>query len=243
MHWLHKWIPNTCLNAMKKYFYKFTRIAASGLLLGFVSTASAFTAGNLVMNRVGNGTISLTITTNPLSLCEYSTAGVVVGSTLSIPIFASGSNNQGGFTDSGSATSNGLMNLSADGQYLALSRIDAQLGTASVTGTTSLASNRNIALINSADAVSVVARLTDAFTTKTARSAVTESGTNHTKKVPIDGARYVTSASGPTTSNQLASGNILRYKKNSCFFHKFYCDRSRKMQFFSRAAWLLLSFF
>jgi hypothetical protein len=233
MHWLHKWISNTSLNDMKKNFYKFIRIAASGLLLGFVSTASAFTAGNLVLNRVGNGKISLSSAANPLSLSEFTTAGVVVGSTVSIPIFASGSNNQGGFTDSGTATSNGLMPPSADGQFLTFSRIDAQLGTASVTGTTSLVANRNIALIYSTDAVKLVAWLTDAFTSKTARSAVTESGTRYTKKVPTDGARYVASASDPTTSNQLASGNLCTIKKIHDFFIIFIALGAEKCNFFS----------
>ena len=176
---------------------------------------AAFTEGNLVVSRIGDGAATLTSAANPISLAEFTTTGTAQTAVniVSLPSFSTGGNNQGGFTDSGTATSNGMLNRSPNGQFLSLVGIDAQVGTASVTGTSAATANRNVANIPNSGVVSVEARLTDAFTTNNARSAVTTNGDDYwiagTGTSPTDGVRYVNAATGtPTTSTQIAAGNL-----------------------------------
>jgi len=174
---------------------------------------ATFTAGDLVVDRVGNGSTTLSSTASAISLVEYSTAGGSAVNTVALPSFSTGGNNQGGFTDSGIATSNGFLNLSSDGQYLSLIGIDAQLGTASVTGTTAAIANRIVANVNATGTVTIEAKLTDAFTTNNARAAVSTNGDDiwvaGTGTSPTDGIRYVNASTGtPTTSTQIAAGNL-----------------------------------
>ena len=89
----------------------FAVIAIAALVAA--ADGSAFTAGNLVISEVGDGTAILANTGNPLSLVEYTTAGSLV-QTIGIP-----STGSTGLEPSGSASSEGALCLSADGHCLA----------------------------------------------------------------------------------------------------------------------------
>src|SRR5262245_44239827 len=86
---------------------------------------AAFTPGNLVIYRVGDGGTSLVNTGNPVFLDEYTTSGTLVQS-IALPIVASVSDRR--FIASGSATSEGLLTRSTDGLYLLLTGYDAATG-------------------------------------------------------------------------------------------------------------------
>lgn len=142
---------------------------------------SAFTAGNLVVLRVGDGVTTLSSAASQGALVELTTAGANPSggaNVIALPSFASGGNNQGGITFSGTANSTAGLNLSSDGQYLTVIGYDAQVGTASVSGTTAGSANRSVALIGSTGDVNIVARLNAALSTDTARAVVTTDGTN-----------------------------------------------------------------
>lgn len=83
-------------------------------------------AGNLVVERIGDGTATLGSAAAPVAVLELTPAGSTVQTLTSE--FA-GSNLQ---TDSGSATSNGYLGLL--GQYLAVPGYNSAVGTASVAG-------------------------------------------------------------------------------------------------------------
>lgn len=192
-------------------------VAAAVALLPIASYAGPFTADNLVVSRIGNGSASLNNAAHPISLVELTSAGAnpAGGSNIiALPSFSSGGNNQGGFTDSGSATSNGTLNLSVDGQYLATLGIDAQLGTGSVTGTSAATANRNVGRIDATGTISVRARLTDAFSGDNARAVCTDTGavfyaTGNASSGPNAGVRYIDATSSvATTSTQIVSGNL-----------------------------------
>src|SRR5262249_32087651 len=102
------------------------------MLLPGSAKAAAFTAGNVVVYRVGDGTTSLINTGNPVFLDEYTPAGMLVQSTAT-PTPASGSTNQ--LIASGTASSEGLLTRPADGQFLLLTGYARNLG-----GTGSLSS-------------------------------------------------------------------------------------------------------
>jgi hypothetical protein len=86
---------------------------------------AAFTPGNLVVERIGDGTTTLSSAAAAVSIVEYSTAGGSAQQTISLP--TSGSNQ---VTDSGTATSNGYLN--SYGAYLAVPGYNSAAGTAIV---------------------------------------------------------------------------------------------------------------
>ncbi|HTN75814.1 MAG TPA: hypothetical protein VL096_11230, partial [Pirellulaceae bacterium] len=91
---------------------------------------AAFTPGNLVLYRVGDGTISTVGSSTAIFLDEYSPAGVLVQS-LAMPTAANGANKP--LTASnGPTVQEGLMSLSADGRTLIVPGYATTPGTADV---------------------------------------------------------------------------------------------------------------
>jgi hypothetical protein len=105
-----------------------TKIAIA-LLSAATAQASNFTPGNIVVVRVGDGAATLTNASTAVFLDEYTPAGTFVQS-VPMPTTPSGGNSS--FANSGTATSEGALTLSADGRYFLLGGYDAPLGTAAV---------------------------------------------------------------------------------------------------------------
>jgi len=95
---------------------------------------AAFTPGDLVIYRVGTGSGSLSSAATAVFLDEYRPDGTFVQS-IALPTADNGANQT--LTASGTATSEGLLTLSADGHYLMFTGYDAAPGTASIAGTSS----------------------------------------------------------------------------------------------------------
>src|SRR4051812_48316445 len=76
-----------------------------------------FTSGNILVLRVGNGSATVASTANPVFLDEYPPTGTLV-QVIALPVV-------GGIGDTlyratfGSGNAEGLINLSANGQYVA----------------------------------------------------------------------------------------------------------------------------
>src|SRR5262249_7279011 len=95
-------------------------------------TPAAFTPGDIVVERIGDATTAPSSAATPVYLDEYTTAGVFVQS-IALPTTVAGAQRR--LEASGTATSEGLVSRSADGQYLLLAGYDAATGTAAVAGT------------------------------------------------------------------------------------------------------------
>src|ERR1700759_1868910 len=94
---------------------------------------AAFTAGDIVIYRVGDGTGSLVSSGNAVFLDEYTPTGTLVQS-IEMPTTASGNQHQ--LIAGGTATSEGFLTLSADGHYLLLTGYGRDLGgSGSLSGT------------------------------------------------------------------------------------------------------------
>jgi predicted extracellular nuclease len=132
------------------------------------ASAAAFTPGNLVVYRIGDGSAALTSAAQPVFLDEYTPTGTLVQS-IAMPTAASGVS--GALTANGTSTSEGYMTRSADGNCLILPGYDAAPGTAAVSGTTAAANNRIIARVDWTGNVDTTTRLTGAFSTANIRSA------------------------------------------------------------------------
>ena len=107
--------------------------ALTTLAIGPATWAAPFTAGDIAVERIGSTTSgALGSAAAPVFVDEYTPSGTLVQS-IALPTTASGS--QLRLTDSGSAASDGYLNLSADGKYLTLPGYSAAVGTASVAST------------------------------------------------------------------------------------------------------------
>src|SRR5438132_13759733 len=124
---------------MKRFIFIAALLIAAGPVLG-----AAFTPGNLVIYRVGDGAGSLVNTGNAVFLDEYTPAGVLVQS---IALPTSGTN---ALIASGTATSEGLLNLSPDGQFLAVTGYNTATGGATNLSTsTGTTINRIVDIVDS----------------------------------------------------------------------------------------------
>ncbi len=171
--------------------------------LGAPVCASSFTAGNLVVLRVGDGSAALTSAATPVFLDEYTTGGTLVQS-IPLPTTASGANQP--LVNSGTATSEGFLNLSSNGQYLVHAGYAAAVGTAAIAGTTSAATPCVVARIDLNGNIDTSTALTDAYSAGNPRSVTTDDGSQFWlggTGSSGNGVRYATY--GATTSTQLST--------------------------------------
>jgi hypothetical protein len=123
------------------------------------SFGAALTPGNVAIYRVGTGSGSLINTGNAVFIDEYTPAGVLVQS-IAMPTTASGSNKP--LIASGTATSEGLLTRSSDGQYLMLTGYGSTLPAAgSLAGTASATVNRVVGRVDGAGAIDTSTALSD----------------------------------------------------------------------------------
>ncbi len=161
---------------------------------------AAFTPGDLVIYRIGTGSASLTSAANAVFLDEYTPSGTLVQS-VALPTTASGSNHR--LVASGTATSEGLLTRSTNGQYLVLTGYDAAVGTASVAGTASTTVARVVGLVGVGGGIDTSTALTDFSNANNPRSAISSDGTSIWVGGAAGGVRYTTD--GSTTSTQLST--------------------------------------
>ncbi len=214
----------------KKSFWSSTT-----LVLALASLASAaYTPGNLVVSRVGDGGAALSNASSQVTLLEYNTTPATpVVSTLSLNSGLVGNR----LTMSGSATSEGALTLSDDGLYLTLTGYDSAAGVAAIAGTTSLAVNRVAGRVDANQVADLSTKYANNYSANNIRSAVTQNGSNiwttgaggtgglvysdfgganqaqlntlNTRVVNIfNGNLYVSSASGANVGINIVSGGL-----------------------------------
>lgn len=150
--------------------------AAIGLLntsTALAQTPRAFTAGNYVVARVGDGTAALNSAATATFLLEYTAAGMLV-QTITLPVVNASPNLA--LTETGSSGTDAGLTRSADGRYLVLPGYNATPGTAALAGTTSAANNRLIGLIAADGTINTTTRITDAFSGGNIRGAASANG-------------------------------------------------------------------
>ncbi|HKR64916.1 MAG TPA: lamin tail domain-containing protein, partial [Thermoanaerobaculia bacterium] len=181
------------------------------LLLAVTVHGAAFTPGNIVVYRVGNGAAALSNASTAVFLDEYTPAGALVQS-IPLPTADSGANQI--LTAAGTATSEGLLTRSTDGQYLMLAGYDAAPGLASVaatstTGVTPAGSPiaRVIGRVSAAGTIDTSTSLTD-FSTTNPRGAASLDGANFWATGGASGVRYGTIGSASTTQLSTTPTNL-----------------------------------
>lgn len=177
---------------MKKLF----TLLFAGACLG--ASAQNFTAGNLVVFRSGDGVAALSNASAAIFLDEYTPAGVLVQS-VAMPTTASGSNNI--ITTSGTATSEGLITKSTNGQYLIITGYNTAPGLASVAGTATTTVTRVVATIDATKNVNSSTSFADAFSAGNIRGAASTNGTEFWVTGSVSGIRYTTLGTNSTAGS------------------------------------------
>jgi hypothetical protein len=148
-------------------------LAAASLISG-ASASAAFVAGNLVVDRLGDGTQTLANTGNTQIIDQYTPTGTLVNST-SIPDSGASS-----LITSGTATSEGELSRSADGSALVLVGYNTNRPAASsVSGTSTSGGSAVLRAVGSLDSLGnfTLQATTTSFSANNIRTA-TANGSN-----------------------------------------------------------------
>jgi hypothetical protein len=158
---------------------------------------SGFTAGDVVVYRLGDGSTALSGNGAPVFLDEYSPTGTLVQS-VPLPTTASGSNKP--LVGSGSANSEGMLTLSANDSDLVATGYDAAVGASNLSSSAAASVPRTVAVVNGSDTVNTSTALTDFADGNNPRSAVSDNGTNLWLGGAAGGVRFATVGSSTSTS-------------------------------------------
>lgn len=205
------------------------RLVLSTLALAaFAAAQSPITPGNLIVSRVGDGSVALGGAAAPRFLDEYTPAGVFV-QTIALPTTVSGANQI--LTGSGSATSEGFISQSSDARYLFAVGYAAAPGTAAVTGTAAATNPRVVARIALDGTVDTSTALGDCYSNGNIRSVCSTDGTSiwvagNSSAANGPGVRYTTF--GATTSTQLSTSPI-NMRVANVFADQVYCSTASGM--------------
>ncbi|MDX2281208.1 MAG: choice-of-anchor I family protein, partial [Saprospiraceae bacterium] len=152
-----------------------------------------FTSGNLVVLQVGDGSAALTNAGTAFFMKEFTPAGVA-GTSVTIP--SSGASQM---VLSGTATSEGLLSRSADGQFLVFGGYAAPAGTAGIASTTAAAANRAVGTVNASGTFTRAATSSTFFSGNNMRSAASDGSNNYWAHGANDGTNYFGTASAAAT--------------------------------------------
>jgi MYXO-CTERM domain-containing protein len=188
--------------------------------LGFplAAQAAGFTPGNIVVERVGSGGAALSSASQAVFLNEYTPTGTLVQS-IALPTTASGA--QQPLTESGTATTDGMLNLSPNGQFLTVSGYDTGTGTASVASSNATTINRVVGLVNAAGTVDTTTHGAF-FSGNNFRGAVTTDGTSFyvagTGTAPDKGVELLPyGGSTPTSINSTIAADAVNIYGNTLY--------------------------
>jgi hypothetical protein len=190
--------------------------ASATVAVSGTGTGAQFTPGNLVIYRVGDGIAPLSSAATAVFLDEYTTTGALAQS-IPLPTVISGSNKR--ITASGTATSEGLITRSIDGQFLLVSGYDAAVGTASITGSAGTTINRVVGRIDNSINIDATTGLTDFASASNPRSVISTNGTDLWVTGGTGGVRHATL--GATTSTQLST-TVTNLRQTNIFDNQLY---------------------
>jgi hypothetical protein len=150
-----------------------TMLMICGLGIAPGSAGADYTAGSVIVVRVGDGSAAPTNASTPVFLDNYAPDGTLLG-TLPLPIEPSG--DQFPLTVSGTATSEGALQRSANGRYVVMAGYGAPPGVASIASTSSATVNRVVGRISSTGEINTTTAMAVAFSGNNVRGATTDDG-------------------------------------------------------------------
>ncbi len=190
-----------------KHMHALSGAALSALLVSAAAGQSApFTAGNLVVSQISDGTVvPISNAAQAVFLKEITTSGSIV-QTIPLPTVASVTGNRA-LTNSGTATSEGALTRSVDGRYLTLAGYNADVGTPAIASSTV---SRVVGRIDALGNVDTTTEITDAYSGNNIRSACSIDGTGFWTggTGTTAGVRYIALGGGPSTQLTTSVTNI-----------------------------------
>lgn len=179
-------------------------LAGSAMGQSFVGNLAVSQLGRLSSGQAQGSALSNAATTTSIRDYSASVASALLNQTYYFNDSSSGTR----LTISGTATSSGYLRNSANNRYLTLAGYDAAQGTAGVTATASVTTNRVVGRLDLSTGAIEYTRISDAFSGDNIRSAVTDDGSQYwiggTGTNP--GVRSLThNTSTPQTSTQLST--------------------------------------
>jgi hypothetical protein len=167
------------------------------------ASAAAFTAGDLLVVRVGDGSTALSTNAAAVSLLEYTRSGTLVQT---ITVTSSGTS---ALTMVGTTTTEGLLTASNNGQYFLLAGYGKNAGGSNPSADASTTTSRVIGQVALGGTVNTTTALTDAYSAVSIRGASSDNGTRFWTSgatASSGGLRYVSSL-GATSSTLLGSSS------------------------------------
>jgi hypothetical protein len=181
--------------------------------VSLIVTANAqFSAGNLAVLRVGDGSQTLANTGNTIFIDQYTVGGSFVNS---VTIPDSGAN---ALVLSGNATAEGFLSRSPGGAYLTFAAYNTPRPyTGSISGAASTAVPRAVGMVDAAGTFSMPVSSTNVASAASWRSATTDGNNNYWGLASSGGTRYlgttaaaasIQSAYGTVRAMDIVGGNI-----------------------------------
>jgi hypothetical protein len=181
-------------------------VAALACVAAIPAAASAaFTPGDIVVYRVGAGASALSSAATPVFLDEFEPSGKFVES-FPLPTAVSGANKP--LLASGTASSEGLLTLSGDSNFLLATGYAAAVGTAKVAETTSASVPRTVARVGIGGEANTTTALTDAASANNVRSAASSDGSTIWVGGAAGGVRATTLGASTSTSLNETDKNV-----------------------------------
>lgn len=200
------------------------------------ASATALTPGDVVVYRVGSGSGALSSAAYPVFLDEYTPSGTFVES-VALPTSTSGSTKP--LVASGSASSEGLLTLSANGEYLIETGYDTAPGTTGVSSSTDTSVPRTLGRVSASGEINTTTALTDAGNENNPRGAASNDGKEFwwsgAGKKTSGGVHYATLGASTST---LMSSSITNARAVAIFGGQLYmsADPTREGEHVSVAA-------
>ncbi len=119
------------------------------LIVGVLNSFGQFTAGNLVVEQVGDGTTALTSAAITVKLLQFTPSGTPATGTAFFGSTGTPTTSPYNIVESGTATSNGYISLSTDKSFILIPGYNAPNGTASIAGSASATYGRTIGKLTS----------------------------------------------------------------------------------------------
>lgn len=181
-----------------------TTTATSNNLTVTIVNGTPFTPGNLIVYRVGDSSTNLVNTGNPVYLSEFTPTGTLVQN-IRLTKIASGQNS---IFANGTSTSEGMLNLSADGRNIVVPGYYSNSTNSTVLSSSNAATiNRVVGLVDRNINLDTTTRLSDWATSNTARSAIAN-GNNVWVSGGAGGVRVTTRGSSTSTQVSTSVANL-----------------------------------
>ena len=170
-------------------------------------TYNNFTAGNIVVTRVGTGAAALSAAATPLFIEEYNTSGLV--GTITIP--TTGSNR---LLMAGNSTSEGFLSRSPDFSKLVIPGYDAASGLASVASAANIF--RSVGTL--ANSYGSFSRVTSTLTTGSNLRGAAGDGNNYWGANSSGGISYLGTAPSGAVSSTVSNTRALNIHNGNLYF-------------------------